>query len=63
MELHALIIKVRDGSPLSQEERERMIITLDAELRLVREKDPKAYLNLLNLIIDAMRRASSQLAA
>lgn len=63
MELHALIIKIRDGSPLSHEERERMIITLDAELRLVRDKDPKAYLNLLNLIIDAMRRASQQLAA
>lgn len=63
MELHALIKKIRDGSPLSQEERERMIVTLDAELRLVREKDPKAYLNLLNLIIDAMRRASQRLAA
>lgn len=63
MELHSLIIKIRDGSPLSQEEREHMIITLDAELRIVRDKDPKAYLNLLNLIIDAMRRASSQLGA
>jgi len=63
MALHQLIEKIRMGTPLSQEERQHMLSTIDSELRLVREKDPKAYLELLNLVINAMRLASQRLAA
>jgi hypothetical protein len=63
MELSILIQKIRDGATLSQEEREHLLILLDTELRQMREKDPKAYLDLLNLLMDAVKRASKNIAA
>ncbi len=63
MELQALIVRIRDGETLTQDERQHMALKLEAELRVMREKDPKAYLSLLNVFIDAVKRCSSQLAA
>ncbi|GEM_PF-1734236 len=63
MELQRLIDKIRDGENLTQEERQQMALQLESELRIMREKDPKAYLSLLNVFIDAVKRCSNQLAA
>lgn len=63
MDISILIEKVRAGGKLSQEEREHLLFMLDKELREMRERDPKAYLDLLNLLMDAVKRASAQLTA
>jgi len=63
MELQRLIDKIRDGENLTQEERQQMALQLESELRIMREKDPEAYLSLLNVFIDAVKRCSNQLAA
>ena len=63
MDLNTLIERMRSGTPLTQEERQRMAVELESELRVMREKDPKAYLSLLNVFIDAVKRCSKQLAA
>ena len=63
MELSLLIQKVREGAVLSKEEREHLLVVLDKEFREMKERDPKAYLDLLNLLMDAVRRASKQIAA
>lgn len=63
MELSILVEKIRSGATLSQEEREHLLLLLDTELRQMRERDPKAYLDLLNLLMDAVRRTSKSIAA
>lgn len=63
MELLTLIDRIRAGDLLTQDERQQMALQLEADLRVLREKDPKAYLSLLNVFIDAVKRCSNQLAA
>lgn len=63
MGLSLLIEKVRTGDLLSHEEREHLLYLLDTELRTIRERDPRAYLDLLNLLMDAVKRATRELAA
>lgn len=62
MELKTLIEKIRNGTPLLQEEREHLLALLDVELRSMRQNNPKAYLDILNLLMDAVKRASRTLS-
>lgn len=62
MDLISLIKKIRTGTSLSKEEREHLLILVNTELKTMKERDPKTYLDLLDLILDAVRRASRQLA-
>jgi hypothetical protein len=62
MNIVVLVEKIRSGAILSQEEREHLLLVLDKELRDMKERDPRAYLDVLNLLMDAVKRASNQLA-